>query len=81
MLEAFTKNAARNGIGDVQAVSEVLKSIGLSDKVEKSLAGAGVIKQKTTERILKTLSNLLESDLRVPDNQAQTKSASKIGGR
>ena len=78
-LEKLTQNTAEIGIGDIAAVSDVLASINISDKVEdtKNLT----IDQELTESILKTVSNLVLSDLRIAHNEAGTMSASKTGGR
>ena len=78
-LEKLTQNTAENGIGDIAAVSNVLASIGISDKVEdtKNLT----IDQELTESILNTVSHLVLSDLRIAHNEGGTMSASKTGGR
>ena len=78
-LEKLTENTAENGIGDIAAVSNVLASIGISDKVEdiENLT----IDQELTESILNTVSNLVLSDLRIAHNEDGTMSASKTGGR
>ena len=78
-MEALTENTAENGIGDIAAVSDVLASINISDKVEdtKNLT----INQKLTESILNTVSYLVLTDLKIAHNEAETLSASITGGR
>jgi hypothetical protein len=55
----------------VEAVTNVLKSI-IRDESK-------VIKKETTEKILNAVSNLVMSDFRITNNQAETVFASKIG--
>ena len=79
-LEVLTRSTSRNGIGDVVAVSQVLNSIYITDNIGENPREKG-IEQEMTECILKTVSNLVESDLRVPNIQTETKSVSRIGER
>ena len=78
-LEKLTENTAENGIGDIAAVSDVLASINISDKVEdiENL----MIDQELTESILNTVSYLVLTDLKIAHNEDETLSASKTGGR
>ena len=76
-LKELTKNTENNGIGDVEAVSEVLKSIVMSKKFTK--AKDSVIGEEMTKNIVTTMSNLVNSNLRIAKDRAETQSAGKIG--
>jgi hypothetical protein len=78
-LKELTQNTENNGIGDVEAVSEVLKSIGISEKFMKEKDS--VIGEKMTENIVNTVSNLVNSNLRIAKDRVETQSAGKIGDR
>ena len=81
-LELFTENTLDNGIGNVAAVSNVLASIGINDEVPNGKDTENlIIDPKVTESILNTVSNLVLSDLKVGNNDAQAQSAAKTGGR
>lgn len=64
-----------NGLGDVEAVSQVLTSIGISDDSSK-IDKAEPIEEKVTKTILESVSNLVQSDLKVASSE--TKQASNI---
>lgn len=64
-LVDLTSNTARNGLGDVEAVSEVLDSMLVDDEE---------LTQDTTENILNSVSNLVQSDLKVADDEVETAS-------
>ena len=81
-LQELTEDTARNGIGDVEAVSEVLSSMGITEsETETGDARNEVIGQEMAESVLMTVSNLVQSDLAIPDDQTETQSASSIGDR
>ena len=54
-LEKLTKNTAENIIGDVEAVSNILTTISISDKAEdqKETRDRMIIDQKVTKSILR----------------------------
>lgn len=64
-----------NGLGDMEAVSNVLKSIGISNETDGN-NDVQPIDKKVTETILKSVSNLVQSDFKVASNE--TKEASDI---
>ena len=67
-LQELTEDTARNGIGDVEAVSEVLSSMGITEsETETGDARNEVIGQEMAESVLMTVSNLVQSDLAIPD--------------
>ena len=76
-LKNLTQNTEKNGIGDVKAVSEVLKSIGISKKFMKEKDS--VIGEEMTKNIVNTMSNLVNSNLKIARESAETQSAGKIG--
>ena len=78
-LKDITRNRGKNGIGDAEAVSQVLKSIGISNKLTND--NGTVIEQKVTKNILNTMSNLVDSDMKISKDREETQSASKIGDR
>ena len=78
-LNNLTQNTENNGIGDVEAVSQVLKSIGRSKKFMKEKNS--VIGEEMTQNIVNTMSNLVNSNLRIAKDRAETQLAGKIGYR
>ena len=79
-LEKLTRNTTNNGIGDVEATSNVLKAIGISaDAMNED--EADIIERKVAESILNSVSNLVQSNLRIARNEEATRSASKISNR
>ena len=81
-LEDLTEDTATNGLGDVAAVSDVLTSMGISaeapgdtDQPQEEL------NKETTQSIVNSVSNLVRSDLKIADNDTETKAASGIAGR
>ena len=67
-MEKMTDNEGMNGIGDVEAVSNVLASI----------VKSGNISEAVTQSVLNIVSNLLKSDFKTADNDDETQLASKI---
>ena len=59
-----------NGLGDVEAVSQVLSSIGISNDTSKT-DKAESIKEEVTKTILESVSNLVQSDLKVASSETQ----------
>ena len=81
-LEKLTENTEMNGIGDVEGVANVLKSIGISDVVENgNEANATALNIRVAKSILNSVSNLVESDFKIADTEAETLFASKTSGR
>ncbi|KAL5265842.1 hypothetical protein ACHWQZ_G006505 [Mnemiopsis leidyi] len=74
-LVDLTEDTAMNGLGDMEAVSNVLKSIGISNETDGN-NDVQPIDKKVTETILKSVSNLVQSDFKVASNE--TKEASDI---
>ena len=74
-LEELT-GGVPNGIGDVEAASNVLKSINISDNgIQQEMT----INKEMAQNILNSLSNLVDSDLMVA--RTEIESTSKIGDR
>ena len=78
-LQELTENPAQIGIADVEATSDVLESIGIDDDFEE--VENKMIDQELTEGILESVSNLVMTDLRIPNDKAAVQSASKKSGR
>ena len=78
----MTENTETNGIGDVEEVANVLKSIGINDAFEsENSANETTLNKRVAKSILKSVSNLVESDFKIADAEAETLSASKTSGR
>ena len=58
-LVEFTQNVTTNGIGDIQAVADVINSINMNKEDEEKDLG-----EKVTEDIVKTVSFLVDSNLK-----------------
>ena len=69
---------APNGIGDVEAVSNVLESINISDSGTQQEI---LINHDVTQSIVNSVSNLVDSDLMIAEDITEIQSASKIGER
>ena len=76
-LEELT-GGTPNGIGDVEAASNVLRSINISDSGTQQEIS---INHNMTRSIVNSVSNLVDSDLMIPEDTTEIQSASKIGNR
>ena len=76
-LEELT-GGTPNGIGDVEAASNVLDSIKISDSGTQQEMS---INHNMTQSIVNSVSNLVDSDLMIAEDTAEIQSASKIGNR
>ena len=76
-LEELT-GGTPNGIGDVEAASNVLESINISDSGTQQEMS---INHNMTQSIVNSVSNLVDSDLMIAEDTAEIQSASKIGNR
>ena len=77
-LEELT-GGTESGVGDVEAVSNVLTSIGISDNEE--ILNVTLINENTTQNILNSVSNIVDSDLNLPRDEAAIQNTSQIGDR
>ena len=76
-LEELT-GGTPNGIGDVEAASNVLESINISDSGTQQAIS---INHNMTQSIVNSVSNLVDSDLMIAEDVTEIQSASKIGER